>query len=136
MCLVFVCSSRRRQTTCALVTGVQTCALPISDLLFATILIAPVPCESRNTAIGTVIAKADKIGMQLFACSLLLARPAHLSPQLGRQPIRRRVHLARPTGHLDPAPAHAGPQMFSARIDRTSVGGAKSGEVRVELGGG
>src|SRR3546814_5758584 len=35
-CLVFVCivvfffSSRRRHTSCALVTGVQTCALPIS----------------------------------------------------------------------------------------------------------
>src|SRR3546814_1554645 len=26
---VFVCSSRRRHTRCALVTGVQTCALPI-----------------------------------------------------------------------------------------------------------
>src|SRR3546814_17536155 len=26
----FVCSSRRRHTSCALVTGVQTCALPIS----------------------------------------------------------------------------------------------------------
>src|SRR3546814_7352754 len=33
--IVFVCifffSSRRRHTRCALVTGVQTCALPISD---------------------------------------------------------------------------------------------------------
>src|SRR3546814_4301733 len=29
-CLLFVCSSRRRHTRCALVTGVQTCALPIS----------------------------------------------------------------------------------------------------------
>src|SRR3546814_13204659 len=30
MCCVFVvCSSRRRQTVCVLVTGVQTCALPI-----------------------------------------------------------------------------------------------------------
>src|SRR3546814_7033058 len=28
---VFVVSSRRRQTRCALVTGVQTCALPISS---------------------------------------------------------------------------------------------------------
>src|SRR3546814_1175576 len=27
---VFFCSSRRRHTRCALVTGVQTCALPIS----------------------------------------------------------------------------------------------------------
>src|SRR3546814_8576553 len=33
MCLLFGCfffSSRRRHTRCALVTGVQTCALPIS----------------------------------------------------------------------------------------------------------
>src|SRR3546814_8975410 len=30
---VFVLSSRRRHTRCALVTGVQTCALPISALL-------------------------------------------------------------------------------------------------------
>src|SRR3546814_17829579 len=29
--LVFVFSSRRRHTRCALVTGVQTCALPISE---------------------------------------------------------------------------------------------------------
>src|SRR3546814_18375650 len=28
-CSVFFCSSRRRHTRCALVTGVQTCALPI-----------------------------------------------------------------------------------------------------------
>src|SRR3546814_6884996 len=45
---MFLCSSRRRHTRCALVTGVQTCALPISkrelrmddddyrDLLFRT----------------------------------------------------------------------------------------------------
>src|SRR3546814_5203145 len=29
VCLVFFVSSRRRHTSCALVTGVQTCALPI-----------------------------------------------------------------------------------------------------------
>src|SRR3546814_962793 len=29
MCFVFLFSSRRRHTRCALVTGVQTCALPI-----------------------------------------------------------------------------------------------------------
>src|SRR3546814_2818438 len=28
--VLFFCSSRRRHTRCALVTGVQTCALPIS----------------------------------------------------------------------------------------------------------
>src|SRR3546814_8386205 len=30
-CICFFFSSRRRHTICALVTGVQTCALPISD---------------------------------------------------------------------------------------------------------
>src|SRR3546814_8760591 len=30
--LMCFCSSRRRHTRCALVTGVQTCALPISDV--------------------------------------------------------------------------------------------------------
>src|SRR3546814_7233432 len=30
---LFFCSSRRRHTRCALVTGVQTCALPISGVL-------------------------------------------------------------------------------------------------------
>src|SRR3546814_2335962 len=32
VCFVFFFSSRRRHTRCALVTGVQTCALPISGL--------------------------------------------------------------------------------------------------------
>src|SRR3546814_13938851 len=32
--LVFFFSSRRRHTRCALVTGVQTCALPICDIRF------------------------------------------------------------------------------------------------------
>src|SRR3546814_6770828 len=32
MFCVFVFSSRRRHTRCALVTGVQTCALPISEI--------------------------------------------------------------------------------------------------------
>src|SRR3546814_6540542 len=32
VCLCFVLSSRRRHTRCALVTGVQTCALPICGI--------------------------------------------------------------------------------------------------------
>src|SRR3546814_4701221 len=35
--LVFFFSSRRRHTRCALVTGVQTCVLPISGLSMQTI---------------------------------------------------------------------------------------------------
>src|SRR3546814_7318738 len=40
-CLVFFFSSRRRHTRCALVTGVQTCALPIFD---STARIAAAEC--------------------------------------------------------------------------------------------
>src|SRR3546814_1207656 len=43
--MLFFFSSRRRHTSCALVTGVQTCALPIFP--------------SRNLTIGNVIAQLD-----------------------------------------------------------------------------
>src|SRR3546814_7137815 len=36
VCMFFFVSSRRRHTRCALVTGVQTCALPIGSDTFAT----------------------------------------------------------------------------------------------------
>src|SRR3546814_3449294 len=36
--LSFFFSSRRRHTRCALVTGVQTCALPISAVIVLTVL--------------------------------------------------------------------------------------------------
>src|SRR3546814_2775965 len=36
VCLLFFFSSRRRHTRCALVTGVQTCALPISLMILET----------------------------------------------------------------------------------------------------
>src|SRR3546814_3397555 len=48
------CSSRRRHTRCALVTGVQTCALPIcvvvSAILVAqgAVLLRAQPCEAGN----------------------------------------------------------------------------------------
>src|SRR3546814_6754979 len=36
--LIFFFSSRRRHTMCALVTGVQTCALPISPASLSTVM--------------------------------------------------------------------------------------------------
>src|SRR3546814_20141630 len=41
--LVFFCSSRRRHTSCALVTGVQTCALPISPPRAVCVAVAQQP---------------------------------------------------------------------------------------------
>src|SRR3546814_1969276 len=55
VCVFFV-SSRRRHTRCALVTGVQTCALPISPALIAAI-------AAFLTILGGVMARADAPGL-------------------------------------------------------------------------
>src|SRR3546814_10252338 len=57
--LVFFCSSRRRHTRCALVTGVQTCALPI----YLTI------SDDLPTLIATALRKAtlDRLGLEARA---------------------------------------------------------------------
>src|SRR3546814_3341746 len=50
LCVLFFFSSRRRHTRCALVTGVQTCALPISgDVLDARSLL-PRPVTSWESS--------------------------------------------------------------------------------------
>src|SRR3546814_2581266 len=41
----FFFSSRRRHTRCALVTGVQTCALPISEQPWASLLLGEMNCS-------------------------------------------------------------------------------------------
>src|SRR3546814_2391226 len=66
----FFFSSRRRHTRCALVTGVQTCALPISasiafamaslsssidgSLVMASFIIAPMPLRLANQRLRVV----------------------------------------------------------------------------------
>src|SRR3546814_7893738 len=60
----FFFASRRRHTRCALVTGVQTCALPICAV--APIQCARIVAESGDGADGTIIlitpAKLDNRG--------------------------------------------------------------------------
>src|SRR3546814_7060204 len=59
--LFFFFSSRRRHTRCALVTGVQTCALPISPrLVFDLIESLGIDCEATQT--GTLHCAAGKKG--------------------------------------------------------------------------
>src|SRR3546814_7088804 len=48
MYVVFVLSRRRRHTRCALVTGVQTCALPIWPLAVITASSRRLPSEVRK----------------------------------------------------------------------------------------
>src|SRR3546814_3098637 len=45
--MYFFCSSRRRHTRCALVTGVQTCALPIYDVHKSSCVFCPFMSESE-----------------------------------------------------------------------------------------
>src|SRR3546814_3564865 len=63
MCLCFCFSSRRRHTRCALVTGVQTCALPISLLH---------PILDRSLALATML----KTFIFVVACLCLFSAQA------------------------------------------------------------
>src|SRR3546814_3340157 len=69
--LFFFFSSRRRHTRCALVTGVQTCALPISCLSHACLrchftgqiilMIADdMACNTRNSNPGTIYNRSEE----------------------------------------------------------------------------
>src|SRR3546814_9192713 len=81
--LLFFFSSRRRHTRCALVTGVQTCALPISPLhsLRMAALSSTAASEGSDTPMGP---------MQRVIIEKL---QAHLAPvhQIGRASCRERV---------------------------------------------
>src|SRR3546814_7923988 len=55
MCIFFV-ASRRRHTRCALVTGVQTCALPISTIAQASGGLLAQPAMAPGLAIVTMVA--------------------------------------------------------------------------------
>src|SRR3546814_946709 len=61
---VFFFSSRRRHTRCALVTGVQTCALPIflerERRSEADIIVGPIDDEARIIIIGGAGKKASR----------------------------------------------------------------------------
>src|SRR3546814_9879358 len=56
VCIVrrFLFSSRRRHTRCALVTGVQTCALPILGLIFMRLPGGFLPEEDQGTMFALV----------------------------------------------------------------------------------
>src|SRR3546814_18204083 len=63
MCLCFFVSSRRRHTRCALVTGVQTCALPILFLIMSGYILV----QFRPL-------RVDHHGWQIFLAMLVMAQ--------------------------------------------------------------
>src|SRR3546814_1664134 len=103
----FFFSSRRRHTRCALVTGVQTCALPISMRVWRD-----VQCRLR---IGSTLASMI-VAPSAFTPSALPSPerlPSRVSLILALAPFygcdakqRQQCGFARFGGHLDPAPRH------------------------------
>src|SRR3546814_1684950 len=96
----FFFSSRRRHTRCALVTGVQTCALPISAVLL----------QHRGAAAWQRVAKPGALARWLVEMDL----------------VRRHVGEVRPVAPVHPDHRHAGlaqdRQQLLQRLDRFAVG--------------
>src|SRR3546814_2535321 len=86
--MLFFFSSRRRHTRCALVTGVQTCALPIS------VAAAAAGAAHRGTVAATGAAQRRPGARQAGPRELELRFPAGhnaFSLEIGRASCRERV---------------------------------------------
>src|SRR3546814_5119272 len=75
----FFFSSRRRHTRCALVTGVQTCALPISPPSLTGDAAAEASAHRTN---GTVIALGGDRRGEDRAAEILFEPVVHIGPEL------------------------------------------------------
>src|SRR3546814_9928629 len=78
---VFFFSSRRRHTRCALVTGVQTCALPISETV----------TPAKRARLGTVPHACLATARHFLLNRHCRACPGNPCPQIGRASCRERV---------------------------------------------
>src|SRR3546814_9953354 len=76
-------SNRRRHTRCALVTGVQTCALPIYEHA------RPQPFEGRETMVETISRRPGRIGNVAPAAKVPFADMRGV--KIGRASCRERV---------------------------------------------
>src|SRR3546814_3793624 len=83
---MFFFSSRRRHTRCALVTGVQTCALPVADVSGHGLLGAVMQMAVRHR-INVEIALSDR----LVLSTDVLATPVECLQKIGRASCRERV---------------------------------------------
>src|SRR3546814_9189286 len=86
--LVFFFSSRRRHTRCALVTGVQTCALPISFDEFHRLVVDAEHSRSARNA-GFDFSTFSIASGHLLSTAAVQANPAQA--EIGRASCRERV---------------------------------------------
>src|SRR3546814_14195373 len=121
----FFLASRRRHTRCALVTGVQTCALPICR-------IRPRPpspcCAARRDARPPTPSRTSPTHVATSTCF-----PGQAPVPAKQRP--RRVRPGRPVGVSAQHPPRAGDSRPPSH-DRKSVVEGKRGSVRVATGGG
>src|SRR3546814_2922139 len=69
--ILFFFSSRRRHTRCALVTGVQTCALPISQRDPDEIVHTVVEVREERVGLGVEPKVSDDLGQTAGKCDIL-----------------------------------------------------------------
>src|SRR3546814_9418538 len=93
MLITFFFSSRRRHTSCALVTGVQTCALPIYEAFRQEVrafLADRMPPEfATRTDTGLRMSKEDHVRWQRILFEKGWIAPGW--PEIGRASCRERV---------------------------------------------
>src|SRR3546814_12500194 len=130
--LYFFFSSRRRYTRCALVTGVQTCALPISAMKRKNLhLLTDTQVRKIHVVAGSAsgVVLQNAAGEQTIRANreIILSAGAIGSPQLlavsgiGSAPIPEKAGVAL-VHHLP-------------GVDRKSVVWGRRGAIRVESGG-
>src|SRR3546814_3613726 len=83
--LFFFFSSRRRHTRCALVTGVQTCALPISRAVMAATTAPP----TMNEPPAPIMPEAKKI--DIGKARAFGENRSEIIEEIGRASCRERV---------------------------------------------
>src|SRR3546814_3272905 len=87
----FFFSSRRRHTRCALVTGVQTCALPISRLKYKDLTMEASKDISRLIEIMAALRDPDKGCPWDVEQDFATIKPYTIEEEIGRASCRERV---------------------------------------------
>src|SRR3546814_6194206 len=88
ICGFFFFSSRRRHTRCALVTGVQTCALPILSLDLSAVSLPISPSPDAH-AFWEACTESRLVIPQCTACDEPFFYPRTLCPSCGSRALTR-----------------------------------------------
>src|SRR3546814_14165022 len=125
--VVFFVSSRRRHTSCALVTGVQTCAPPISR--------SAAPPDSAAGALGGVSPALEPGSPENCACAPVDAPASRraasaatgrmvVAARITRRPARHRCRRGGRPANISPplaAAGYAGPRPETPGVGKTRV---------------